>query len=59
MENIIEKKGVTVQDLINELSKVEDKTLAVHLEGCDCYQDWNGSISIDETNYLLLTNSDN
>ena len=45
----------TVKDLIRELEKIENKELEVHLEGCDCYQDWDGKISLDG-NYLLLTN---
>lgn len=49
----------TVKDLIEELQKIEDKNLVVHLEGCDCYQTWNGKIKIDTENYLLLTNEDN
>lgn len=48
----------TVKDLILALEKIEDKNLAVHLEGCDCYQDWNGEIKIKDNGYLLLLNTD-
>lgn len=48
----------SVQDLINKLSEINDKTLEVHLEGCDCWQDWNGKISIKSDNYLLLENNE-
>lgn len=46
----------TVQDLIDKLEEIKDKTLEVHLEGCDCYQTWDGVITVDKDNYLLLTN---
>jgi len=47
----------TVKDLIEELNKIENKNLEVHLEGCDCYQDWSGEIKVYEDGYLLLTNA--
>lgn len=46
----------TVKDLIEELNKIENKELEIHLEGCDCYQTWSGKVTLDDKNYLLLTN---
>ena len=48
--------GNTIQDLIEILQKQEDKTLIVHLEGCDCYGEWNGRVTTDEyeDKYFLL-----
>lgn len=34
----------TVQDLIDALMKIEDKTQLVSMEGCDCNGDWGGEI---------------
>ena len=46
----------TIQDLIEILQKQEDKKLIVHLEGCDCYGDWNGKATMSnyESDYFLL-----
>ena len=30
-------KAITVQELIDELSKIEDKNLPVLADGCDCW----------------------
>lgn len=36
---------MTVQDLIDKLMLLQDKSLTVHLEGCDCGSDWDGRLS--------------
>jgi len=38
----------TVQQLIEHLLRIENKSLPVKLEGCDCFGYWNGSSSISE-----------
>jgi len=43
----------TVQDLIDALNAIEDKTLPVQLEGCDCYGDFSGTVSLDGDSVLV------
>ena len=55
----------TVQELIGLLHSVEDKSLPVVLEGCDCYGSFSGKFEIKEDSgfygsdkYVLLNRSD-
>jgi len=43
----------TLQELLDLLETVEDKTRIVSLEGCDCIDNWNGQFSLDDGEILL------
>ncbi len=40
----MERKKHTVGELIEKLNAVEDKSLFVELDGCDCTDYWNGEL---------------
>jgi hypothetical protein len=44
----------TVQELIDELSKVRDKSRRVVLAGCDCFGHWCGRVEFDRDGELCL-----
>ena len=43
----------TVQALIDKLQQIEDKTLPVWTEGCDCWGEWNTQIEVSKTEVLI------
>ena len=50
--------ALTVQQLIDLLSEVEDKSLPVEMEGCDCYG-WAGSLDIKQKCVSIMRARDN
>jgi hypothetical protein len=48
-------KSLTVADLIVALQKIEDQTLFVQAEGCDCVNPVSGVDAPDLTGNVLIT----